>query len=118
MERKELASGLGSQPDRIPILAVIGGGKVAVFDFHRHLGAAELGVEALRHLDRMAARDQTIDRFLREIPLDRHAMVVVHHAPARRVARGLRVLAVVGDARGDLQMALRLHRAAHDAEAH
>src|SRR5262245_65978391 len=39
-------------------------------------------------------------------------------APARRVGGGLRILPVVGEADHDLRMALRLHRAAHDAEAH
>src|SRR6266480_127870 len=44
-----------------------------------------------------------------------------HRAPKRsggRVARRLRILAVVGDAHHHLGVALRLHGAAHDAEAH
>src|SRR5690242_18898073 len=46
---------------------------------------------------------------------DVHAL---HDAEARAVARRLRALAVVGDAHEDLRVALRLHRAAHHAEAH
>src|SRR5581483_3992338 len=37
-------------------------------------------------------------------------------APARRVERGLRVGALVDEPQHDLEVALRLHRAAHDPE--
>ena len=40
------------------------------------------------------------------------------HLPARRVARGLRLLAVAQHAHEGLHVALRLHVAAHHAEAH
>ena len=53
----------------------------------------------------------------REAVLDAHVHAL-HTAEARAVAGRLRVLAVVGDAHHHLRVALRLHGAAHHAEAH
>src|SRR4051812_41739087 len=84
--------------DRIPVLPVVRCGDVATVYPHRHLCAAELGVESRRNLYLVAARPKALDRLDREIPFDRDGGVVVHHAPARGVAGGLRVLAVVSNA--------------------
>ena len=54
-------------------------------------------------------------RVHRRLDVDLEPLV---EAPARRVAGGLRVLAVVEHAHQRLQVALRLHVAAHHAEAH
>ncbi len=52
----------------------------------------------------------------RHVLLEPDRLVELVHAPAWAVDGGLRVLAVIDDAREDLHVALRLHGAAHQAE--
>ena len=62
----------------------------------------------------VAARPQAGE----EVPepgLQPHDAVVLH-APARSVERSLRIVAVVDDPAHNLEVALRLHRPAHDTE--
>src|SRR5439155_23971539 len=56
-------------------------------------------------------------RFRRRVLLRPHRLVELVHPPARPVDGSLRVLAIVDDAREHLHVALRLHRAAHQAES-
>ena len=65
----------------------------------------------------MAAAGEFLEHRGREAALDVdfHAL---HDAKARAIGGGLRILVVVGDAHHHLHVALRLHGAAHHAEAH
>src|SRR6185503_6263861 len=92
-------------------------GAVAAVELPDELRAAEL-VVIVHGDDAVAAALQVLDHAGRKaafLDADVHAL---HEAEARAVARGLRALAVVGDAYHDLRVALRLHRAAHHAERH
>src|SRR5262249_59219578 len=80
------------------------------------LAAAEL-VVVVDGDDAVPELSQAIDDLRRHDVLDAD-VEPLHPAEARAVARRLRVLAVVGDAHHHLRVALRLHRAAHHAEAH
>src|SRR5690606_21358908 len=105
-----------SESDRLPVAARIARREIAAVQLPDKLRAAELVVIVHRH-DPMPARLQCFDGGRREAVLDAdlHAL---HDTEARAVAGGLRALAVVGDAHQHLRVALRLHRAAHYAEAH
>src|SRR3954469_16970906 len=76
------------------------------------LARAEIEARPLgaRHL--VAARFEPRGRVGRHVLLEPHRLVDLVHPPARPVDRGLRVLAVVDEAREDLHVALRLHGAA------
>ena len=63
----------------------------------------------------MAARPERFGQGRREAGFDRD-LVAADDAPARRIGRRLRVLAIGEPAQHHLRMPLRLHRAAHDAE--
>ena len=79
--------------------------------------AAELVVVIGHRNDLVAAAREVFQHRRRETRLDADFQAL-HDAVARPVARRLRILAVVGDAHHHLGVALRLHRAPHDAEAH
>src|SRR4051812_11934979 len=64
----------------------------------------------------LAARLEAARGVVRHVLLEPHRLVELMNSPARPVDRRLRVLAVVDDAREDLHVALRLHRAAHQPE--
>ena len=66
----------------------------------------------------MATRTQPCNGLLRKIPLHRNRAVVIHDAPAGRITGRLGVLPVVGNTGSDLQVALSLHRSAHQSKAH
>src|SRR5688572_20755532 len=101
---------------RLAVAPQVAGGEVAAVELPDHLAAAELVVVVDRdHL--VAAPAQLLDGAGRHVVLDAHVHSL-HHAEARAVAGGLRALAVVGDAHQHLGVALRLHGAAHHAEAH
>src|SRR5437899_2255237 len=91
--------------------------EVAAVELPDELRAAELVVVVDRD-DAMAAALQLLQRRGGEAAfLDAHVHAL-HDAEARTVAGGLRALPVIGDARHHLRVPLRLHRAAHQAEAH
>src|SRR6266540_6968004 len=100
----------------LPVAARIAGGEVAAVELPDHLTAAELIVVVHRH-DAVPAAPQLLDRGGGEAVLDAHVHAL-HDAEARTVAGRLRALVVVGDAHQHLRVALRLHGAAHYAEAH
>src|SRR5690606_12632715 len=81
-----------------------------------------------RRVDAMAARAQAVGRRGREAGLEQHRAAIAHRlaargiaralvAHARRVAGLLQVHAEVDEVAQDLDLALRLHVAAHDAES-
>ena len=80
------------------------------------LARAEVEARPFGARELVAARLEAARGVGRHVLLDPHRLVELVHAPARRVDGGLRVLAVVDDAREDLHVALRLHGAAHQAE--
>src|ERR1700694_2002996 len=90
--------------------------EIAVLKPPDRLAAAEQVVVVDRN-ELMAALAQLVQRCRREAALDAH-LHALQRAETGAVAGRLRVLAVVGDAYHDLHMPLRLHRPAHDAEAH
>src|SRR5882724_7042451 len=100
----------------LTVAAGIAGGEVAGVELPDHLAAAELGVVVHRH-DAVPAALQLLERGCGEAVLDAH-VPTLHDAEARTVAGRLRALVVVGDAHHHLRVALRLHGAAHHAEAH
>jgi hypothetical protein len=97
--------------------ARIARGDVAAVGLPDELRAAELVVVVHLHDAVTAALQPFQGSWRKAALLDAHVHAL-HEAKARTVARGLRVLAVVGDTDHDLRVALRLHGAAHDAEAH
>src|SRR5215472_2677985 len=111
-------SGKTSEADGGAVAAAFGGSEVgaAVGEAPDDLAGAEVEARPLgaRHL--VAARLQAAQRLARHVLLGPDRLVDFLHAPARAVDRGLRILAVVDDAREDLHVALRLHGAAHQAE--
>src|SRR6266545_5099766 len=100
----------------LPVAARIAGGEVAAVELPDHLAAAELVVVVHRH-DAVPAALQLRERSSGEAVLDAH-LHALHDSEARAVAGRLRALLVVGDAHHHLRVALRLHGAAHHAEAH
>src|SRR5439155_19848502 len=100
----------------LPVAARIAGGEIAGVELPDHLAAAELVVVVHRH-DAVPAALQLFERGCGEAVLNAH-VPTLHDAEARAVAGRLRALLVVGDAHHHLRVALRLHGAAHHAEAH
>src|SRR6266513_1214446 len=100
----------------LPVAARIAGGKVAAVELPDHLAAAEL-VVVVHGDDAMPAALQLLERSSGEAVLDAH-LHALHDTEARAVAGRLRALLVVSDAYHHLCVALRLHGAAHHAEAH
>ncbi len=96
---------------------MVGGGAVAVVEAMDQLRAAEAEHRDFRAHDAMAAPRELVAHRAADPFLDADAEVLVHD-PARRVAACLRILVVVGEPRDHLHVALRLHVAAHHAEAH
>src|SRR5512135_3645020 len=105
-----------SESDGLPVASRVARGQIATVQLPDHLRAAELVVVVDRD-DAVAAALQLLERRRRKAALDAHVQAL-HPAKARAVARSLRILPVVGDAHHHLRVALRLHRAAHHAEAH
>src|SRR5207237_3253374 len=105
------------KPDPLSIAPRVAGDEIAAFERPDELRGSEL-VVVVDGDDVMAAALQLLERGGGEaVVLDAHVHAL-HEAKARAVAGRLRALAVVGDAHHHLGMTLRLHRAAHDAEAH
>src|SRR6266566_1980552 len=107
---------LGLETYCLPVAARVTGGEVAAVELPDHLAAAERVVVVHRH-DAVPAALQLLERGCGGAVLDAH-LHALHNAEARAVAGRLRALVVVGDAHHHLRMALRLHGAAHHAEAH
>src|SRR5512146_62654 len=104
------------ETNRLSVAARIARREVAAVELPDHLRAAELVVVVDRD-DAVAALLEALQGRRRKAAFDAH-VEALHPAKARPVARGLRVLAVIGDAHHDLRVALGLHRPTHDAEAH
>ena len=109
------------QPDRLetgglPVATRVACCEIPVRQPPDRLAAAEL-VVVVDHDEIVAAAAQLVDRCRREAVFKTHLHAVQPTEP-RSVARRLRVLAIVGDPHHQLQMPLRLHGAAHHAEAH
>src|SRR5690606_13919100 len=68
---------------RVAVLAMVGGCHIALPGAHDHLSATEFEVEARRHVHRVPQRRQPLARLRRHVPLQRHTVVVIEHAPAR-----------------------------------
>src|SRR5690606_4468630 len=81
------------------------------------LAGAEIHIRIVHRLHGVAQRAQALDRLAIHGRLDVQREIAVD-LPARRAARRLRLLVVVEHADHGLQVALRLHVAAHDAKAH
>src|SRR6185369_7807864 len=111
----------GSEAGRLAVAARIARCDVAldgrVAEAPDELAGAEVLVAVLDHRDLVAALDQTGDRRLAHRRLDVDQLAGVD-SPARRIARRLGLLAVREHANDRLKVGLRLHVAAHDAEAH
>jgi hypothetical protein len=101
--------------------AAVAGGDVAldrrIAEPPDELAGTEVLVAVAEHGRLVAALEQALDRRLRHRRLDVDLEPWLE-APARRVAGGLRLLPVRQHPHQRLQVALRLHVAAHDAEAH
>src|SRR5262249_21193642 len=101
---------------RLPIAAWIARRYIAAIEAPNRLAAAELVVVV--HRDKVVtAFPQPVERCRWETVLAAD-LKTLHPAESGAVAGRLRILAVVGDARQHLHVTLRLHRAAHHAEAH
>src|SRR5262249_35245099 len=111
-ERRSLETNGGA------VAAAFGGAEVgaAFGEAPDDLAGAEVEARSFGAGHLVAARLEAIQRLGRHVLLGPDRLVDFVHAPARAVDRGLRVLAVVDDAREHLHMALRLHGAAHQAE--
>src|SRR5216683_7425349 len=109
---------LASEADRRAVAAALGGAEIgaAVGIAPDDLAGAEIEARPFRARELVAARLEAFERRRRHMLLGPHRLVRLVHPPARAVDGGLRVLAVVDDAREDLHVALRLHGAAHQAE--
>src|SRR5256885_566538 len=105
------------EPHRLAVAPRVAGDQISTVQLPDRLAAAELVVVVDRD-DAVTAALQLLEhRGLKSVVL--HADIqALHHPEARAVARGLRALAVVGDADQHLCVALRLHGAAHHAKAH
>src|SRR5688572_23846350 len=105
------------ETDCLTVSARIARREIAAVELPDELRGSELVVVVDRD-DAMAAALQLFQRRGREarfLDADVHAL---HEAKARAVAGRLRALAIVGDAHHHLGVALRLHGAAHETEAH
>src|SRR5437868_8388228 len=102
---------------RLPIAPRIARDEVAALERPDELRAAELVVVIEGH-DAMAAALQLFQGRGRKTVFLNGDIHALDEAEARAVARRLRALTVVGNAHHDLRVPLRLHRAAHHAEAH
>src|SRR6185503_1922920 len=112
-----LSPSFSSETYGLAVAARIARGEVAPVELPDELRAAEL-VVVVDGDDAVAAALQLLERRRGEASfLDAHVHAL-HEAEARTVARRLRALTVVGDAHHHLRVPLRLHRAAHDPEAH
>src|SRR2546422_9060268 len=101
----------------LAVSAGIARGKITAVELPDQLRAAELVVVIGHRNDFVAAAREVFQDRRRETRFDADFQAL-HDAVARPVARRLRILAVVGDAHHHLGVALRLHGAPHDAEAH
>src|SRR5581483_5451306 len=105
------------EADGLAVAPWVARDEVAAVELPDELRAAEL-VVVVDGDDAVAAALQLLERRRRKaVLLDAHIQAL-HEAKARAVAGGLRALAIVGDAHHHLRVALRLHGAAHHAEAH
>src|SRR6266403_1802553 len=95
----------------------IAGGKITAVELPDQLRAAELVVVIGHRNDLVAAAREAFQHRRRETRFDADFQAL-HDAVARPVARRLRILPVIGDAHHHLGVALRLHGAPHDTEAH
>src|SRR6185503_16255075 len=112
-----LSPSFSSETYGLAVAARIARGEVAPVELPDELRAAEL-VVVVDGDDAVAAALQLLERRRGEASfLDAHVHAL-HEAEARTVARRLRALTVVGDAHHHLRVPLRLHGAAHHAEAH
>src|SRR5882762_3714350 len=109
---------LASEPDRGAVAAALGGAEIAAAlgEAPADLARAEIEARPFGARELVAARLEAFERRCRHVLLGPPRLVDLMHPPARAVDGGLRVLAVVDDARKDLHVALRLHGAAHQAE--
>src|SRR5262249_31889392 len=107
-----------SKPDRRAIAAAFGGCEIgaAVGEAPADLARAGGEAPAVGAADPLGAHLQSLERRRRHVLLGPDRLVDLVRAPARAVDGGLRVLAIVDDAREDLHVTLRLHGAAHQAE--
>src|SRR5256712_5916359 len=101
----------------LSVAARIARGQITAIELPDQLRAAELVVVIGHRNDLVAAAREVFQRRRRETRFDADFQAL-HDAVARPVARRLRILAVVGDAHHHLGVALRLHGAPHDSEAH
>src|SRR6266576_284552 len=109
---------LASEADGGAVAAALGGGQIrpAVGKAPDDLARAEIEARPFGARDLVTARLQPGERRRRHVLLGPHRLVEFVHAPAWAVDGGLRVLAVIDDAREYLHVALWLHGAAHQAE--
>ena len=96
---------------------MVGRGAVAVLEAVDELRAPEAEHRDLGAHDAVPAPRELFFHRGGDRVLEAHRVILVHD-PARRVAAGLRILVVVDQAHHHLHVPLRLHVAAHDAEAH
>src|SRR5438445_4819488 len=104
-------SGKTSEADRGAVAAALGGAEIgaALGEAPDDLARAEVKARPFGGRELVAARREAFERRRRHMLLGPHRLVDLVHAPARRVDGGLRILAIVDDAREDLHVALRLH---------
>jgi hypothetical protein len=109
--------GDASKSNGLPVRAVLRSREISVVEPEDELGATEVGAQALglRHV--VPALAEFVEHVGGNPVLDVDSAPSVY-APARRIRRRLGVLPVVREAYHHLGVALRLHRAAHHAEAH
>ncbi len=105
---------------RTPMPARPGGGRcgdIAVLALPDELARAEIHIGIVERRDPVAERFQPVGDLGRDagFEIDREVAIDL---PARRVAGGLGLLPVIQHADQSLEMPLRLHVAAHHAEAH
>ena len=105
------------ESDRLAVGTALRRPEIAGFHLVDQLCAAEVGAQAIGHHDVVAATFQLVVDFGPEagFEVDRQSR---RDAPARCVGGRLRILLVVGETDHHLHVPLRLHRAAHHAEAH
>src|SRR5260221_6272092 len=108
---------MSSEPYGLSIPTRIACSQVAAVQLPDQLPAAEL-VVVVHGDDPVPAALQLTEYRRGELAFFDAHVQALDDAEARAVARRLRILAVVCDAHQHLGMALRLHGAAHDAEAH
>src|SRR6187551_3375168 len=96
-----VTTAIGSEADGGAVAAAFRGAEIgaALGEFPDDLARAEIEARPLgaRHL--VAARLQSARGVDRHVLLEPHRLVELVHPPARPIDRGLRVLAVVDDAR-------------------